>query len=139
MPICFENHRPRINHSVWPQIEKLHPICRKLLDGSSIPDLMPNRHQQPRRMNYPRSQISTCFIISKLSIVSVFNQQLDYCHKLTRKLLILDPARHHAVCTQSSLLVFLIILEVAFKPFHMAIAFERQNMRGQAVEEHAIM
>jgi hypothetical protein len=46
-----------------------------------------------------------------------------------RELLVLDPARHHAVFAQSPLLVFLVVLEVAFKPFHVAVAFEGEDMQ----------
>ena len=47
--------------------------------------------------------------------------------------------RDDAVNAQAPLLVFLVIGEVALEPFHMAVAFEGQNMRGDAVEEEAIM
>ena len=35
--------------------------------------------------------------------------------------------------------VLFVILEVAFEPFDMAVALERQDMRGDAVEEPAVM
>ena len=44
-----------------------------------------------------------------------------------------------AVLPQPPHLVFLVVLEVALEPFDVAVAFERQNVSGDAVEEPAIV
>ena len=49
----------------------------------------------------------------------------------------LDPLGFQCIRPQSAFLVFLVILEVTFEPFHMRFAFKRQNMRAQAVQEKA--
>ena len=36
-------------------------------------------------------------------------------------------------------LVFLIAVEIAFEPFDVAVAFEREDVRGEAVQEPAIV
>ena len=43
------------------------------------------------------------------------------------------------VSTQAAAFVFFVGLEVTFEPLHVAVAFERENMRGQAIQEPAIM
>jgi len=43
------------------------------------------------------------------------------------------------VCAESALLVFLVLLEVAGEPFHVAVALEREDVRRDAVEEPAIV
>src|SRR5690349_3457889 len=58
---------------------------------------------------------------------------------LPRELLVFDALRHHAVFAEPPLLVFLVVLEVAFEPFDVAVAFEGEDMRGEAVEEHAVV
>ena len=40
---------------------------------------------------------------------------------------------------EAASLVLLISLEVALEPLHMAIAFKRKDMRGEPVQEEAIM
>ena len=40
---------------------------------------------------------------------------------------------------QAAALVFFIHAEIAFEPFDVAVAFERQNMGRQAIEEEAVM
>ena len=47
--------------------------------------------------------------------------------------------RNDAVLPEAAHLVFLIVLEVAFEPFDMAVAFEGQDVRGDAIEEPAIV
>src|SRR3954449_5464804 len=56
-----------------------------------------------------------------------------------RQLLVLYPVRDDGVLTQPAHLVLFIILEIAFEPFDMALAFEGQNMRRDTVKEPAIM
>jgi hypothetical protein len=58
---------------------------------------------------------------------------------LPRQLLILNPLRNGRINPQAALLVFLVILEIAFEPFHMAVAFEGEHMGGDAVQKEAIM
>src|ERR1700757_3662875 len=58
---------------------------------------------------------------------------------LSGKLLIFDPLRHDRVGAQASHFVFLVVLEIALEPLDVAIAFEGENMRGDAVEEPAIV
>src|SRR6267154_577867 len=58
---------------------------------------------------------------------------------LARELLVFDPVRDGRIHAQPALLVFLVILEIAFEPFHMAVAFERQDVGRDAVEEPAIV
>ena len=43
------------------------------------------------------------------------------------------------VLAEAALLVFLVIREIALEPFHMAVALERQDVGGDAVEEEAIV
>src|ERR1700726_2098964 len=56
-----------------------------------------------------------------------------------RQLFVLHAMRDDGILAQPAHLVFFIILEIAFEPFDMAVAFEGQNMRGDAVEEPAVM
>src|SRR5690554_6037103 len=43
------------------------------------------------------------------------------------------------VGAQAPDLVGFIVGKIAFEPFHMAVAFKRQHMGGQPVEEHPVM
>src|SRR3954471_3151787 len=56
-----------------------------------------------------------------------------------RQLLVLHPMRDDAVLPQPAHLVLFIVLEIALEPFDMAVALERQDMRGDAVEEPAVV
>src|SRR3954470_14764375 len=56
-----------------------------------------------------------------------------------RQLLVLHAMRNDAVLAEPAHLVLLVVLEVALEPFDMAVAFEGQDMRGDAVEKPAIM
>src|SRR4051812_25891885 len=47
--------------------------------------------------------------------------------------------RVNRVGTETTNLVLFVILEVALEPFDMAVAFESQDVRRQAIEEHAIV
>jgi hypothetical protein len=48
--------------------------------------------------------------------------------------------RDDGILPQPAHLVFFVVLEIAFEPFDVAIAFEGQDMRGDAVvEEPAVM
>src|SRR6185437_8213475 len=55
------------------------------------------------------------------------------------KSFVLDPMRLIRVDPQTALLVGLIVLVIAFEPFDMAVAFERQHMGGNTVQEPAVM
>src|SRR5438552_5447705 len=61
------------------------------------------------------------------------------CRSLSRELLVFDALRHHRILAEAALLVFLVILEIAFEPFDMAVALEGEHVGGEAVEEHAVM
>src|SRR6516162_10202949 len=56
-----------------------------------------------------------------------------------RKLLVLDALRDDRVVAEAAHLVLLVVLEVAFEPFDVAVAFEGQNVGGDAVEEPAVV
>src|SRR5262249_39861440 len=58
---------------------------------------------------------------------------------LTGKFFVFDPLRNDGVDAEPPHLVFLIILEVSFEPFDMAVAFEGQDVGGDTVEEPAIV
>ena len=58
---------------------------------------------------------------------------------LATELLVLDPVRDDRIHAEPAHLVLLVVLEVALEPFDMAVALEGQNVRGDAVEEPAIM
>ena len=47
--------------------------------------------------------------------------------------------RDDGVLAQPPHLVLFVILEIALEPFDMAVAFEGQDMGGDAVEEPAVM
>src|SRR5581483_7055057 len=56
-----------------------------------------------------------------------------------RELLVLQPMRNDGVDAQPPLLVFFIVVEVAFKPFDVAVAFEGKHVGGDAVEKPAVV
>src|SRR5262245_18599665 len=58
---------------------------------------------------------------------------------LPRELLVLQPMRDHGIGAKSPHLIGFVILEVSFKPLHVAVTLERQNMRGDAVQKPAIV
>ena len=58
---------------------------------------------------------------------------------LPRQFLVLHAVRDDRVLAEPAHLVLLVILEVALEPFDMAVAFERKDMRGDTVEEPAVM
>src|SRR6185437_3738006 len=58
---------------------------------------------------------------------------------LPRQLLVLDPVRNDGVLAEPAHLVPFIVLEIALEPFDMAVAFEGQDVGGDAVEEPAVM
>src|ERR1019366_7168846 len=58
---------------------------------------------------------------------------------LPPELLELDPLGAQRVRAQAALLVFLIGFEIAFEPFHVAVAFEGQDVGGQSVEEPSVV
>ena len=47
--------------------------------------------------------------------------------------------RIERIGTETANLVLLVILEIAFEPFNMAVALKGENMRGETVEEHTIV
>ena len=47
--------------------------------------------------------------------------------------------RLDGLIAKAALLVFLVVGEVAFEPFDVAVAFEGEDMRREAVEEEAVM
>jgi len=59
--------------------------------------------------------------------------------ELSRKLLVLQPVRNDAVGAEPAHLVLLVVLEVALKPFDVALALESEDVRRNAVEEPAVM
>src|SRR6185437_14869843 len=58
---------------------------------------------------------------------------------LPRQLLVLDPVRNDGVLAEPAHLIPFIVLEIALEPFDMAVAFEGQDVGGDAVEEPAVM
>src|SRR5437879_6803153 len=56
-----------------------------------------------------------------------------------RQLLVLHAMRNDAVLAETAHLVLFVVLEIAFEPLDMAVAFEGQDMGRDAVEEPAIM
>src|SRR5687767_10979973 len=58
---------------------------------------------------------------------------------LPRELLVFDPVRDGGVDAEAAFLVFLVIGEVALEPFHVAVALEGEDVRGDAVEEPAVV
>src|SRR5262245_26339146 len=58
---------------------------------------------------------------------------------LARELFIFDPLRNDCLYTEPPHLVFLVVLEIAFEPFDMAVAFEGEDVGGDAVEEPAVV
>src|SRR5688500_8899165 len=70
---------------------------------------------------------------------STFPDSDQFPSILPRELLVLDPVRDRGIRSEAALLVLLVIGEVALEPFHVAVAFEGENMRGDAVEEPAIV
>ena len=57
----------------------------------------------------------------------------------TARTLVFDLLLDWRVRPQPPPLVFLVHLDVAFEPFHLAVAFEGQDLGGPAVEEAAVM
>src|SRR3974390_305537 len=58
---------------------------------------------------------------------------------LTGKFFVFDPLWNDRIDAEPAHLVFLVILEVAFEPFDMAVALEGQDVGGDAIEEPAIV
>jgi len=56
-----------------------------------------------------------------------------------RQLAVLNPVRLIRFGAHTFVLIFLIRLEIAFEEDDLRVAFERQNMRGEAVEEVAVV
>jgi hypothetical protein len=60
-------------------------------------------------------------------------------HRLLLQFLILDPMRIIRITAQAVVTVGFIILIVAFKPDHLAIAFESQNVRRDPIQKPAVV
>jgi hypothetical protein len=60
-------------------------------------------------------------------------------HMSPRKLLIFQPVRDDAVDAEAALFVFLVIGEIPFEPFDVAVALEGEHMRRDAIQEEAVM
>src|SRR5579883_3168285 len=58
---------------------------------------------------------------------------------LPHQRLVLDPVRLVGVGAEAAVAVGLVVLVVALEPFDVAVAFERQHVGGDAVEEPAIV
>src|SRR3990170_8469602 len=52
-----------------------------------------------------------------------------------REFLVFDALRQHGILAEASFLIFLVILEIALEPLDMAVAFERQDVGGDAIEK----
>src|SRR3984893_8293429 len=59
--------------------------------------------------------------------------------RLPRKLPIFQPVRDDTVDSEAALLVFLVSGEIALEQFDMAVAFEGEHMRGNAIQKEAIV
>ena len=59
--------------------------------------------------------------------------------RLPAELLVFEPMRDHGILPEPAHLVGFVVLEVALEPLDVAVALERQNVRGDTVEEPAIM
>ena len=59
--------------------------------------------------------------------------------ELPRELLVLQPVRNDAVGAEPAHLVLLVILEIGLEPLDMAVPFEGEDVRRDAVEEPAAM
>src|SRR5579875_3730425 len=53
--------------------------------------------------------------------------------------LVANAVRRGCVLSKPASLVFLISLEIALKPFHVAVAFKGENMSGKAIQKPTIM
>src|SRR5215510_5963065 len=60
-------------------------------------------------------------------------------NRSARELLVLQPVRDDRIRAQATHLVGLVVLEVALEPFHVAVALEREDMRGDTVEKPAVV
>ena len=58
---------------------------------------------------------------------------------LSLEALELDAVRLDGLIAEPALLVFLIVGEVAFEPFDMALALEGQDVRREPIQEEAVM
>jgi len=59
--------------------------------------------------------------------------------KLPRQLLVSERRRPIRRIAQTTALVFLIRFEVPLEPLDMAVALEREDVRGETIEEEAVM
>src|SRR5882762_5292232 len=142
---------------------KLYPgnrsrACRSMAAEVSIPMISARGHRLTRSsVEFPGPHpTSTTLRASTSGICSSRSRDgrvrsssnLRYCSALQsaipapalpRQLLVLHPMRDDGILPEPAHLVFFIILEIAFEPFDMAVTFEGQDMRGDAVEEPAVM
>src|SRR5215475_13381982 len=61
------------------------------------------------------------------------------CIRSPRQLLVLHAVRNDAVLAEPAHLVLFIVLEIAFEPFDMAVAFKSEHVGRDAVEEPAVV
>src|SRR5262245_19703305 len=55
------------------------------------------------------------------------------------EMLVFDAFWQDRILAEAALLVFLVILEIALEPLDVAVAFERQNVGGDAIEIEAVV
>src|SRR6516162_7368069 len=65
--------------------------------------------------------------------------KLDLSRPSARELFVFDPLRNDGFYAEPPHLVFLVVLEIAFEPFDMAVAFEGEDVGGYAVKEPAVV
>src|SRR3954451_15160564 len=63
----------------------------------------------------------------------------DYAAALSGERLVLDAVGLVGVATDAAAAVLLVVREVAFEPHHLAVALERKDVRGDTVEEPAVV
>ena len=51
----------------------------------------------------------------------------------------LQPLGLQSICAKTTFLVFFVVLEIAFEPFHMGFAFEGEDVGTDTVEEEAVV
>ena len=58
---------------------------------------------------------------------------------LAGEFLVLDPFGLHGIIAQAAFLVFFVVFEVSFEPFHMRLTFKCQDMRANPVKKKAVV
>src|SRR5262245_11380490 len=116
------------------------------------PSIAGRQHQPPRRRSWLRMQTmrsqQRTLLSSTFRLTSHRQDQISghagrnwlfRVVALAGELLVLQPVRDHRICPQTTHLVGFVILEVPLEPFHVALALEGQYMRGDPVEEPAVV